>query len=132
MTWHLLRMLQAFSILHVVDESKSWAMSIENAALSDWLVGEFDSDAGASSSCFKSSTQYGEDIDCHIYKINYPTIMHVRQVKNTWGMKNPRWFLKYNRLDPLHLEIDFSEVTPTCTYFCFSPPYCRFYRRSQL
>lgn len=58
--------------------------------------------------------------------------MHVRQVKNTWGMKNPWWFLKYNRLDPQHLEIDFTEATPTCTYFCFSPPYCRFYRRSQL
>lgn len=125
---HLPKMLQTFSILHVEDESKSWAMSIESAChrwLTCWEIWQW-------CWCLQllllilHKTWRRHWLSHLQNKVSHHYVCSTG--KEYTGNKNPWWYLKYNKLDPQHLAIDFSEVTPTCTCFCFSALYYRFYR----
>lgn len=86
---HILRVLQNLSVLRVEDEFKSFALPIETPFhpwLTCWEIWQW-------FWClqllllWRKNAKCGEDVDCHIYKIEYPTIMRIRQVKNTLEIK---------------------------------------------
>lgn len=112
------------------DESKSWATSIESAChlwLTCWEIWQW-----------RRCLQLLLLILYKMWRRHW--LSHLQNKvshhyacstgREYTGNKNPRWYLKYSRLDPQHLALDSIEVT--CTCFWFSALYDRFYRRSHL
>lgn len=129
---HILRVLQTLSALHVEDEFKSWALSIEISChpwLTCWEIWQW-------FWCLQLlllilHKMWRRRWLSHLQNKVSHHYAYSTGKEYMWN-KNPTWCLKYNRLDPQHLAIDFNEITPICTHFHFSALYYRLYRRSWL